>query len=138
MRHLRILLVLLPLLLSLAARAGAVEIFPLSELRPGMQGTAFTVFRGDSITAFSVEVIDRVPGRGPFDLVLIRGGDELEAQGGISKGMSGSPVYIQGRWLEPSPTSARQVTVCTSSHPYFWRSSTRTPSSLWNPAKPVR
>lgn len=75
------------------------ELFPLAELRPGLRGEALTVFAGDSISRFEVEILDRVPGQAPFDLVLIRcHGEDLE-RAGVSLGMSGSPVYVDGRLL---------------------------------------
>ena len=79
--------------------AASVEIIPLDEIRPGMKGLAYTVFRGDSVSSFEIEVIGRMPGRGTFDLVLVRAEPELLARGGVSQGMSGSPVYIDGRLL---------------------------------------
>ncbi len=99
----------LPLLLAgmvlLAAAAGAsaprepMAVYPLDELRPGQTGEAWSVFSGDSISRFDVEIIDRIPGQAPYDLVLVRClGEELE-RSGVSQGMSGSPVYLDGRWL---------------------------------------
>ena len=82
-----------------AAPAGPVEPFPLDELRPGMRGEAYSVFSGDVVSRFEVEIIDRVPGQAPYDLVLVRCiGEELD-RSGVSQGMSGSPVYLDGRWL---------------------------------------
>jgi hypothetical protein len=87
------------LCLLTAGGAGSLELYPPDELRGGETGEAFSVFRGDSITRFEVEVIDRVPGQAPYDLILVRClGEELE-RSGVSQGMSGSPVYIDGRWL---------------------------------------
>ncbi|MBN2172021.1 MAG: hypothetical protein JW819_11950 [Candidatus Krumholzibacteriota bacterium] len=88
------LLVLLPG----AATAEPAAVFPLDALRPGVAGTGYTVFRGDSIAAFPVTIIDRLPGYETYDLIMVRGGgDELE-RAGISQGMSGSPVYVDGRF----------------------------------------
>ncbi len=87
------------LCMLLAGTGGSVELFPLDELVGGERGEAFTVFRGDSVTRFEVEVIDRVPGQAPYDLILVRCiGEELE-RSGVSQGMSGSPVFLDGRWL---------------------------------------
>ena len=99
MRPLSLASLTLVLLIAGEASVGATEIFPLDELEPGLRGIAYTVFRGDSISAFHVEVIDRMPGRGAFELVLVRGEPELMERGGVSQGMSGSPVYIDGRLL---------------------------------------
>src|SRR5947207_13851499 len=37
--------------------AGPVEIFPLAKLRPGMMGTGFTAFEGNTPEPFPVEII---------------------------------------------------------------------------------
>lgn len=89
---------LLPLLLC-ARAAGAVEIMPVSEVRPGMTGVGRTVFEGTRIDEFKVEVIgvlENVMGPGE-SLILARfEGGPLEKTGVIA-GMSGSPVFIDGK-----------------------------------------
>ncbi len=79
--------------------AGPAEFMPLSEVRPGMRGEARTVVRGTTVERFDVEVLSVVPGSGPVgDLILIRAsGPVIQRTGGIAAGMSGSPVYLQGR-----------------------------------------
>ncbi len=79
--------------------ASAAELFPLAELRPGLRGEGFSVFAGDSISRFPVEIVDRIVGRAPHELILVRCLGEQLARDGISQGMSGSPVYVEGRWL---------------------------------------
>jgi hypothetical protein len=87
---------------SLAAVPGAVAadpVMPLSEVRPGMTGTAFTVVRGTEITTFPVTVLDVMrSGDGPGGaLIVIRAeGPLMDETGGIAEGMSGSPVYVTG------------------------------------------
>jgi hypothetical protein len=73
--------------------------FPLSEVKEGMRGTARTVFRGNASEEFNVEILGVVPGAiGPkHDLIIGRlsgGGADRTA---VFAGMSGSPVYIDGR-----------------------------------------
>jgi hypothetical protein len=65
-----------------------------------MRGVARTVFQGDHPRSFDVELLGVVPGSRPKgDLILFRAqGDSLEHTG-IVAGMSGSPVYIEGRLL---------------------------------------
>jgi hypothetical protein len=79
------------------ARA-AVPIMPIDEVRPGMQGTARTVLQGDSVAEFGIEIVSVMKRARPQgDLILFRGlGPTLEHIG-IVAGMSGSPVYIDGR-----------------------------------------
>jgi hypothetical protein len=75
------------------------QFFPLSELKPGMRGTARTVFRGSEPEDFTVEILGVVPGAiGPKqDLIVgkISGGSADRTS--VFAGMSGSPVYIDGK-----------------------------------------
>lgn len=73
-----------------------------SELRPGMQGYGLTVFQGTRITRFPITVLGVARGHlSGSDLVLIRvdGGHLVEQGIGIVAGMSGSPIYVQGRLI---------------------------------------
>lgn len=85
---------------GVSSRAGSsAGFFPLSELKEGMKGTARTVFRGSEPEDFSVEILGVVPGAiGPKqDLIVGRlsgGGADRTA---VFAGMSGSPVYIDGK-----------------------------------------
>lgn len=78
---------------------GTIEIFPLEELAPGMKGVGLTVFEGTEIEPFSVEVVGVLEGAGPLGpLIVIRvGGPAIERIGGFASGMSGSPIYVDGR-----------------------------------------
>jgi hypothetical protein len=72
----------------------------VEELRPGMRGIGRTVFSGTKVEDFDVEilgVLENVWPEGDLILVRIEGGP-LEKTGVIS-GMSGSPVYIEGRLI---------------------------------------
>jgi len=77
-----------------------VEIFPLSEVRPGLRGVAWTVLAGTEPDSFGVEILGVVeqtePGR---HLILVRGLGEGMERTGIAAGMSGSPIYVHGRLL---------------------------------------
>ncbi len=84
---------------TLASPAAPPARISIGEVRPGMRGEARTVVRGVAVDAFDVEVLAVVPGAGPAgDLILIRAsGPLIRRTGGIAAGMSGSPVFIQGR-----------------------------------------
>lgn len=86
------------LAISAAAFAQAPKFFPVSEIRPGMKGTGRTVFQGTTIEDFQVEVLGVLKNYGPKqDMILARlSGGPLEKTG-VVQGMSGSPVYIDGR-----------------------------------------
>lgn len=78
---------------------GAPDIMPVADLKPGMQGIAKTVVNGTKLEEFGVEVLGIMKDKGPSgDLILVRTyGDLIERTGGIAQGMSGSPVYIDGK-----------------------------------------
>src|SRR5579862_180498 len=79
-------------------RAGKVAIFKAADLRPGMQGTAWTVFVGSVPEAVPVEIIGLWKNAwGPRqDVILAKlGGKAVRTN--VAGGMSGSPVYIDGK-----------------------------------------
>src|SRR5437016_222178 len=72
----------------------------VEDVRAGMKGTGRTVMKGTKIEAFGAEVLgvlrNTSPGR---DMILCRlSGLDLEKTGVIA-GMSGSPIYINGKLL---------------------------------------
>jgi len=79
------------------ARAGD-PIMPLSDLRPGMRCTGYSVIRGTEPSAFDVEIIDVISGDaasndGPRILVRVSG--PAVDQTGVGPGFSGSPIYCR-------------------------------------------
>jgi hypothetical protein len=88
------------LLFSLAITLPAQSrVFPVDELRPGMVGVGRTVFEGDRLDEFKVHIIGVLRNViGPRrDLILARLEGGPLANAGVIAGMSGSPVYIDGR-----------------------------------------
>lgn len=79
--------------------AYAIDFMPVSEVRTGMEGTAKTVMEGTAISDFHVKVLGVMKDRGPSgDLILAEfSGAPIDRSGGIAHGMSGSPVYINGK-----------------------------------------
>ncbi|HYL75764.1 MAG TPA: SpoIVB peptidase S55 domain-containing protein [Bryobacteraceae bacterium] len=75
-------------------------IFPLRDVRAGQRGIGKTVFSGNKIEEFQVEVLGVLENIGPKQsVILVRlSGGPLEKTG-VIQGMSGSPVYINGRLL---------------------------------------
>jgi hypothetical protein len=89
----------LPVVLALATVVSAqTAFFPLRDIQPGMRGTGRTVFSGNQIDEFQVEILGVLDNAGPKQsLILARlSGGPLEHTG-VMEGMSGSPVYIGGR-----------------------------------------
>ena len=79
-------------------RIGKVDIFKASDLRPGMQGTAWTVFNGTTPEPVPVEILGLWKNAwGPRqDVILAKlGGKAVRTN--VAGGMSGSPVYIDGK-----------------------------------------
>jgi len=64
-----------------------------------MKGNGMTVFSGVEPESFDIEVIGVVRRGGQLgDMILVRAsGAAVEAAGGVAEGMSGSPVYINGK-----------------------------------------
>ncbi len=81
------------------SRAGAPSPFmSVDEVRPGMRGYGLTVFRGTRPERFDLEVIGVVHNFRPhMDAILIRPNHPITEHAGTVAGMSGSPIYIDGR-----------------------------------------
>jgi hypothetical protein len=79
----------------------AEDIMPLDEVESGMRGYGKTVFSGNEIEKFEIEIIDVLDNRSlDENLILIKlTGDRVEEFGGIAAGMSGSPIYIEDRLI---------------------------------------
>jgi hypothetical protein len=91
---------LVAFVLYLAAGVPAQSrLFPLDELKPGMIGVGRTVFEGNRLDEFKVQVLGVLRNViGPKrDLILARLDGGPLANAGVIAGMSGSPVYIDGR-----------------------------------------
>jgi hypothetical protein len=78
--------------------ATQLAIYPLREVRAGQHGIGKTVFQGSKIEEFQVEILGVLENVGPHQSVILArlSGGPL-AQTGVMQGMSGSPVYIDGR-----------------------------------------
>ena len=81
------------------AQAPSNETLPVDQVRPGMQGYAYTIFAGDQVEKFDLEVIGVMPNfLGPKQSIILvqLKGPKVEHTGVVA-GMSGSPVYIDGK-----------------------------------------
>ena len=86
---------------SAGAGAGQTRIFPLSDVKRGLHGVAYTVFEGVNPEPMDVEILGVLkealgPGQ---DMILARLHGAKPEYTGVVAGMSGSPVYIDGRLL---------------------------------------
>jgi hypothetical protein len=82
-----------------ASAAADARLFPLEDVRPGMKATARTVFAGSKPEEFGVEILGVLPGfPGPRQSAIIGRLTGANAEKtGVFAGMSGSPVFIDGR-----------------------------------------
>jgi len=95
---------LLAALLCLASASAAVAqdnttIIPLDQIHEGMKGTALTVFQGVKPESMDVEVLGILRNvNGPKgDIILVRLHGIKPEYTGVVAGMSGSPVYFDGK-----------------------------------------
>ena len=76
-------------------------LMPVDEIKPGMRGTGVTVFSGETRSTFEAEIIGTLPNAaGPRrHLILARLSGHRLADTRVMQGMSGSPVYIDGKLI---------------------------------------
>jgi hypothetical protein len=80
--------------------ADAKLFVPVDELERGDRCVGLTVFEGTEIQEFPIEIVDVVRGVAPgSDLIIGRAEGEILEKTGILEGMSGSPVYRDGRLI---------------------------------------
>jgi SpoIVB peptidase S55 len=82
------------------AGADPQAVLPLSAVHVGMRGYGLTVVHGTTIQRFDINVLGVLKGEGASDtdLILFRaGGPLITRAGGTASGMSGSPIYLNGR-----------------------------------------
>jgi hypothetical protein len=75
-----------------------VETIDLAEIQPGMKGYGLSVFRGSAVERFEVTVVGVVPNYLPREpiILIMCGGQNLDKTMLVA-GMSGSPIFIEGR-----------------------------------------
>src|SRR5882724_7957495 len=81
-------------------KAGKPEILPLKDVKPGMHAIAWTVFSGMTPEPVPVEIIgvwkNAMGPRG--HVIMAKMGGKAERTG-VAGGMSGSPVYVDGKLI---------------------------------------
>jgi hypothetical protein len=79
-------------------KSGKVEIMRLSEVKPGMKGTAWTVLQGTEPEPIPIEIMGRLKNVfGPNQDVIVAKMLGKAIRTNVAGGMSGSPVYINGK-----------------------------------------
>jgi hypothetical protein len=107
--------VVLPQALFSSAQEGIPPIMRLGEIRAGMRGVGRTTVKGQTPSEFNFEVVSILKGGGGIinvkNLILIRTfGPLMDASGGTAAGMSGSPLYINGKLIGANSASYRGQT----------------------------
>ena len=87
------------LALGLAAQA-ATMVLPLSQVKPGMKGRGKSVFKGQAVEEFEAEILGVLANIQPKRSIILARlrGLGLESTG-VVEGMSGSPVYVDGKLI---------------------------------------
>ena len=76
------------------------EFMPLSEVAQGMKGKGYTVFSGTTVEEFDCEVVSVEYNFSPnWHVVWMKGTSDNFKRTGVAGGMSGSPIYINGRLM---------------------------------------
>ena len=91
------------------------EIFPFDQLRSGMSGKAYTVVDGSGkIENFDVKIIGLTDeGKGSKRVIMAQAsGEVINRTGGILQGMSGSPVYIDGKLVGALAAVLKEMDPC--------------------------
>ncbi|HTL66389.1 MAG TPA: SpoIVB peptidase S55 domain-containing protein [Lacunisphaera sp.] len=86
-------------LASLRAQPADAPVMPLNELKPGMAGEVWTVFKGNTPEPFKVQVtgvLRNALGPGKSMILCELTDPRVQAMGAVA-GMSGSPLYIDGK-----------------------------------------
>src|SRR5580692_2797222 len=73
--------------------------FPLDQVHPGLKGVAYTIFTGDEVEKVDLVVLGVLHNAlGPKqDVILVQLLGEKAEHTGVVAGMSGSPVYFDGK-----------------------------------------
>lgn len=101
---------LLPVFLLMLAAASAfgqaktnqkAEFYPIEDVKPGMRAVGYTVFTGSEPQPFEVEILGVLKGfpNPQQNAILSRLVGARVEHTGVFQGMSGSPVYIDGKLL---------------------------------------
>lgn len=78
----------------------AAKFMPLSEVEPGMKGKGYTVFSGTTVEEFDFEVVSIEYNYFPeWHVIWCKGLSDNFKRTGVAGGMSGSPMYLNGRLI---------------------------------------
>ncbi len=141
-----VLILLLAVLVLESSIQAQEQIFPVKEIKAGMKGKGRSVFVGDTQEEFEVEILGVLannPSVGPKkSLILARLSSERLDKSGVSQGMSGSPVYIDGRIVGAVafsfPFSSAPIAGITPIEDMLAIDERETPRSFFSEPRPVQ
>ncbi len=97
-RYIKILFGLFLSLVIVAGIAKSTSVLPLNEVKAGMKGIGKSVFEQNKIEEFDVEILGILRNVQPKrNIILAKLKGKMLDKAGVMQGMSGSPVYIDGR-----------------------------------------
>ena len=119
------------LIFALSSTASAMpEIFPLDQVKSGMRGKAYTVVdNSGKIEQFDVSIVGLTDdGKGSKRMIMAEAsGEVIRRTGGILQGMSGSPVYIDGKLVGALAATLKEMSPYT-----FFITPIENMIELWN------
>lgn len=92
------------------------EILPLDKVESGMTGVAYTIVDNSGvIQPFNVDIIGLMDnGKGSSKMIMAKAsGEIIEKTGGVLQGMSGSPVYVDGKLVGALAASLKEMSPYT-------------------------
>lgn len=97
----KLLFLIVPILMFLSQSVSAMDkILPLNQVKSGMSGVGYTVVENTGqIEPFNVDIVGVTQGgKGTNSMIMARASGELiDRTGGVLQGMSGSPIYVDGK-----------------------------------------
>ena len=97
----KLLFLIVPILMFLSQNVSAMDkIMPLNEIKSGMSGVGYAVVENTGeIESFNVDIVGVTQGgKGTNSMIMARAsGDLIDRTGGVLQGMSGSPIYVDGK-----------------------------------------
>ena len=127
----KLFLLLTTIIFALSSTASAMpEIFPFDQIKSGMRGKAYTVVDGSGkIEQFDVQIVGVTDdGKGSKRMIMAEAsGDVIKRTGGVLQGMSGSPVYIDGKLVGALAATLKEMSPYT-----FFITPIENMLELWN------
>ena len=126
----KLFLFILTILLIPQTVSAMAEIMPLNQIKSGMNGIGYTIIDNTGqIQPFNVEIVGvTAHGKGSNTLIMARAsGDLIDKTGGVLQGMSGSPIYVDGKLIGALAIGIKELSPYT-----FFITPIESMVKLWN------